>query len=77
MWPLWLWPHFAGQSATALQGSLKICAGQVKKIDNNGRERTETEQNGKSFTIFQQINLENRKWSYFLPILLLEKYNHW
>jgi hypothetical protein len=41
MYPL---THFAGQSATALQGNLKIRAGQIERIDKkNGQKKTGTE----------------------------------
>jgi hypothetical protein len=59
-------------SATALQGNFKIPEGQLKKIDNNGGGKNpRLSKNAKSFTIFQYINLESRKWSYFLLILML------
>jgi hypothetical protein len=38
------WTHFAGQSATALHGNFKIHAGKIGKIENNGGEKTGTEQ---------------------------------
>jgi hypothetical protein len=40
MFPLCPWTHFAGQSVTALQGNLKICAGQIEKIDKNDGVKT-------------------------------------
>jgi hypothetical protein len=58
MCPLCPWTHFAGQSATALRGNLKIRAGQIERIDKKDGAKTVTEQKLKSFTIFQQINIE-------------------